>query len=118
MDNDFTDVDPELIPVLGAGVGPLYPVGAARHNYVTRLRIPEDHVIPDISVWIILFLLDKAVGSGDQDHWVTTQEDSRAPEEAAVAVEEGALPGELVLLSHGPAQDPLVTLPPTSGRIL
>ena len=117
MDNDVTDVDPELVPVLGAGVGPLYPVGAARHNDVTWLRIPEDDVMPDISVWIILFLLDKAVGGGDQDHWVTAQEDSRAPEEATVAVEEGALPGELVLLSDGPAQDSLVTLPPTSGRI-
>ena len=52
MDNDFTDVDPELVPVLGAGVGPLYPVGAARHNDVTGLRIPEDDVMPDLSVWI------------------------------------------------------------------
>ena len=58
------------------------------------------------------------MGGGDQDHGVAAQEDSGAPEEAAVAVEEGALPGELVLLGHGPAQDPLVTLTSASGRIL
>ena len=57
------------------------------------------------------------MGGGDQDDWVTAQQDGGAPEEAAVGVEEGALPGELVLLGHGPAQDPLVTLPATSGRI-
>ena len=42
MDDDLTDVDPELVPVLGAGVGPLYPVGATCHDYVTRLRIPDN----------------------------------------------------------------------------
>ena len=57
------------------------------------------------------------MGGGDQDHGVAAQEDRGAPEEAAVAVEEGALPGELVLLGHGPTQDPLVTLPPASCRI-
>ena len=45
MDDDLTDVDPKLVPVLGAGVGPLYPVGAARHNDVTWLWVPEDKVM-------------------------------------------------------------------------
>ena len=63
------------------------------------------------------FILDKAVGGCDQDDGVTAQEDCRTPEEAAVAVEEGALPGELVLIGNVPANDPLVTLTSTSGRI-
>ena len=117
MDYDLTDVDPELVPVLGTRVGPLYSVGTARHNDVTWLWIPEDEVMLGVLVMLIIFLLDKAVGGGDQDHGVAAQKDRGAAEEAAVAVEEGALPGELVLLGHGPAQDPLVTLPPASGRI-
>ena len=117
MDDDLTNIDPDLIPVLWAWIRPRDPVGAARYCNVTRLWVPDDDVKLGTSFDIQSFLLDKAVGGCDQDNGVAAQEDCGAPEEAAVAVEESALPGELVLLGHGPAQNPLVTLPPTSGRI-
>ena len=53
MNDDLTDVDPKLVPVLGAGVGPLYPVGATRHNDVTWLWVPEDEVMLGILVLTI-----------------------------------------------------------------
>ena len=118
MDDDLTDIDPDLISVLGAWLGPRDPVGAARHCNVTWLWVPDEDVNLSILDYNIQsFLLDKAVGGCDQDDGVTAQEDCRTPEEAAVAVEEGALPGELVLIGNVPANDPLVTLTSTSGRI-
>ena len=44
MDDDLTNVDPDLIPVLGAWLGPRDPVGAARHCNVTRLWVPDGDV--------------------------------------------------------------------------
>ena len=69
----------------------------------------------NISVYGVV--LSEAVGSGDDDDGVAAEEDCAAAKEGHVSVEEGALPGELVLIGNVPANDPLVTLPSTSGRI-
>ena len=63
-------------------------------------------------------LLGEAVGGGDQDDGVAAQQHGGAPIEAVVGPEEGALPGELVLSGHVPADDPLVALAPAPGRVL
>ena len=44
MDDDLTDVDSDLVPVLGAGVWPIYPVGATSHHHLARVRAPDQEV--------------------------------------------------------------------------
>ena len=63
-------------------------------------------------------VLSEAVGSGDDDDGVAAEEDCAAAKVGHVSVEEGALPGELILLGDHASQDPLVTLATTSRGIL
>ena len=106
-----------LISFLSSGLGSGLVILWAPHATVMSLGSGFLMDMSGLAYNIQTFLLDKAVGGCDQDDGVTAQEDYGTPEETSVTVEEGALPGELVLIGNVTANDPLVTLPSTSSRI-